>query len=56
MIKVQEATAETLDNYDTLIEAAKESAIKQVGQLASSAMATKRHVTISFIEEENNNG
>ena len=51
MVKVYEASAETLDNYDVLIEVAKESAEKQVRQLALS-MAIKAHqVNVIFKED-----
>ncbi len=52
MAKVYEASAETLDNYNVLIEAAKESAIKQVTQLAQSTSTLTDDVHIHFMEEE----
>ena len=52
MEKVYEASAETLDNYDVLIEAAKASAVTQVTQLAQSVTANDRQIKVEFREEE----
>ena len=54
MTKVQEASAETLDNYDSLIGAARESAIKQVKQLATSAGVSEKNVVVQFKEGGDN--
>jgi len=51
MVKVYEASAETLDNYDVLIEAAKESAEKQVRQLALSVAVNTHQVNVNFKED-----
>ena len=51
MVKVYEASTETLDNYDVLIEAAKESAEKQVRQLALSVAINTRQVNVDFKED-----
>ena len=51
MEKVYEATAETLDNYDVLIEAAKASAKKQVLQLTTSVLLNQYQITIGFMED-----
>lgn len=51
MVKVYEASAETLDNYDVLIQAAKESAEKQVRQLALSVAVNKHQVNVIFKED-----
>lgn len=50
---VSKATVETLDNYEVLIEDAKESAIKQVQQLATAALLNPYRVNIVFMEDEN---
>lgn len=47
---ISEATAETLDNYDVLIEAAKESAKKQVQQLALSVRFNYYPVSVDIKE------
>lgn len=51
MVKVYEASAETLDNYPVLIEAAKESAEKQVRQLVMSVAISNNSVNVVFKEE-----
>ena len=51
MEKVYEASAETLDNYEVLIEAAKESAEKQVRQLALSVMVNTPQINVEFKED-----
>lgn len=51
MIRVYEASAETLDNYDVLIEAAKKSAEKQVRQLALSVAVNTHQVNVNFKED-----
>lgn len=50
MQRVCEASAETLDNYDALIEAAKASAVKQVEQLVRSAALSTTQANIVFKE------
>ena len=50
MQKVYEASAETLDNYDMLIAAAKDSAEKQVRQLALSVALNMHQANIEFKE------
>ena len=52
MTKVQEATAETLNNYSALLEAAKSSATNQIEQIANAAAVNKKSVYVSFIEPE----
>ncbi len=54
MTKLKETTADELDNYDELLDEAKESAKKQVAQLATSANMRKRNVYIEFEEEQEN--
>ena len=51
MVKVYEASAETLDNYAVLIEAAKESAEKQIRQLALSVAVNTHQVSVDFKED-----
>ena len=51
-VKVYEASAETLDNYDVLIESAKASAVKQVTQLAQSVLINNQQIKVEFREEE----
>lgn len=51
MAKVGETSVETLDNYDFLIEAAKEAAEKQVKQLALSMIVNSRQVNVNFTED-----
>ena len=51
MEKVYEASAETLDNYEVLIEAAKESAEKQVRQLALSVTVNTPQINVDFKED-----
>ncbi len=50
MAKVQEATAETLNNYDVLIDSARESAINQVTLLAKTVSKTEKDIYIEFEE------
>ena len=50
MRKVYEASAETLDNYAALIEAAKESAEKQIRQLVLAVAVNTHQVTVDFKE------
>ena len=54
MDKLQKTTADELENYDVLIDSAKESAKKQVSQLATSANIRNRKVVIEFEEEQDN--
>lgn len=51
MLRVYEASTETLDNYDVLIEAAKKSAEKQVRQLALSVAVNTHQVNVNFKED-----
>lgn len=51
MVKVSEASAENLDNYDALIEVAKESAISQVEQLVSSVAVNSHKVNVTITED-----
>jgi hypothetical protein len=52
MTKVQEATEDTLDNYDSLIVAAKESAANQVTLLAQSVSTTYNRVVVEFADRK----
>lgn len=52
MAKVTEETKESLANYDTLMEAAKESAERQVKQLVHSVSVSEVEVKIRFKETE----
>lgn len=52
MKKIQMTTTETLDNYDALLEAAKESAKKQIESIACSVSVNSKEYTISFTDEE----
>lgn len=51
MVKVYEASAETLDNYDILIEAAKQAAERQVRQLAMNVAVNTHQINIDFVED-----
>lgn len=51
MEKLQKKTVKELESYNVLLEAAKESAKKQVTQLATSSNRKKRSVIIEFEEE-----
>ena len=51
MDKLNEASAETLDNYDALIKAAKESAEKQIRHLALSVAVDSYQVNVEFEED-----
>ena len=51
MVKVYEASAETLDNYAVLIEAAKKSAEKQIRQLALSVAINTHQISVDFKED-----
>ena len=55
MAKIEEASAETLKNYDELIKAAENSAEVQVKQLASSSNILADDVVVEFLEEEDKN-
>lgn len=48
MKHMQEATEETLDNYDTLIAAAKEAAVKQVTLLAQAVSTVSKEIHVDF--------
>lgn len=50
MKKVQEASEETLDNYDTLVESAEEAAERQVTRLVQAVSSGDRNVVITFSE------
>ena len=52
MKKIQTTTTETLNNYDTLMESAKESAVKQVESIANSLSTDGVTYSIEFIEQE----
>lgn len=52
MKKIQTTTTETLNNYDTLMESAKESAVKQVESIANSLSTGAVTYSIDFIEQE----
>lgn len=54
MEKLHKATAEELDNYDVLLDAARESAERQVTQLVTSANMKNRNVNVEFEEEQDN--
>lgn len=54
MNMLQKTTAEELGNYSVLLDAAKESAKKQVSQLATSANTKKRKVVVEFEEGRSN--
>lgn len=51
MEKVYEASAETLDNYDVLIQTAKASTEKQVRQLALSVTVNSPQINVEFKED-----
>lgn len=51
MAMIYEESVETLSNYDVLIEAAKESAEKQIRQLALSVIVNKQQVSVDFKED-----
>lgn len=51
MVKIHQATEETLDNYDMLINSAKQAAERQVTLLAQSASTTPYSVSIEFAEQ-----
>ena len=53
MAKLQETSVETLDNYDSLIEVAKESAESQVKQLVLSLIMNNQPVVNVEFDEEN---
>ena len=50
MAKMQEATEETLDNYDVLISSAREAAVNQVTLLAQSVSTSYDNVVIEWAE------
>lgn len=50
MKKVQEASEETLDNYDVLVESAEEAAERQVTRLVQAVSSGDRNVVITFAE------
>jgi hypothetical protein len=50
MKKIYEETQETLVNYDSLMEAARESAEKQITELINAASGVERSVLVGFIE------
>lgn len=50
MKKIVEETQETLVNYDSLMEAARESAEKQITELANAVSGTERSVLVGFME------
>lgn len=50
MKELQKATADTLDNYDQLIDAAKEAATEQVTVLAQSVSLSDKKINITFME------
>ena len=50
MAKVQKASADTLNNYDTLMENARSSAINQIKTIANAATVNKRNVNVEFSE------
>lgn len=52
MAKVTEASEDTISNYDSLMNSARESAKKQVTQLANAVAVDKKDVYISFEEKE----
>jgi len=49
MVTVQEKVEETIDNYDSLMETAKEAAISQVTQLAGTVCGEDRQVHVEFL-------
>lgn len=51
MAKMDEATPETLNNYDVLIQSAKESAVKQVSMLAGSVASGYKDIIVTFDEQ-----
>ena len=52
LAKMQEATAETLNNYDSLVDNARKSAIKQVTRLAESSSINNKTVKVEFYESK----
>lgn len=49
--ELDKSVKETMENYETLTEAAKESAIKQVGIIAKAATGNRKEVIVKFNEE-----
>ncbi|WP_026522735.1 DUF4230 domain-containing protein [Butyrivibrio sp. VCB2001] len=52
LAKMQDATAETLNNYDSLVNAAKQSAVKQVARLAESSSLNDKTISVEFLESK----
>lgn len=52
MTKIVQRSESALSNYDSLVLAAKNSAVKQVAQLANSVATSRRNVYVSFQEQE----